>query len=108
MREPAEVLHQGSPPLTGYVLPCRSPVRSHVDERLSGASTSRYGAAVSDGGSDDAEVREVVRLMDDALERRDLATALSLCTEDVVFIGSGEGEQAVGQDAVVRMAMDLA
>ena len=63
---------------------------------------------MSDGSLDEAEVREVVRRLDDALERRDLETALSLCTDDVVFIGSGEGEQAVGQDAVVRMAMDLA
>lgn len=57
---------------------------------------------------DEVEVREVVRRLDDELERRDLATALSLCTDDVLFIGAGEGEQAVGQDAVVRMAMDLA
>jgi len=58
--------------------------------------------------SNEAEVREVVRRFDEALERRDLEAALSLCTSDVVFIGSGEGEQAVGQEAVVRMAMDLA
>ena len=53
-------------------------------------------------------MREVVRLLDDALARLDLDAALSLCTDDVVFIVSGEGEQAVGRDAIVQMAMDLA
>jgi uncharacterized protein (TIGR02246 family) len=57
--------------------------------------------------SDEAEVLEVVGRLNDALERHDLQAALSLCTDDVVFIGSGEGEQAVGQEAVVRMAMEL-
>lgn len=60
------------------------------------------------GTSDEAEVRDIVRQLDDALERHDLDVALSLCTDDVVFIGSGEGEQAVGKDAVVAMAMNLA
>lgn len=39
---------------------------------------------------------------DAAFERRDLA-ALDLCTEDVVFIGSGEGEEAVGRDNLAAM-----
>lgn len=61
-----------------------------------------------DPTSDEAEVRDVVERFDEALEHRDLATAMSMCTNDVVFIGSGEGEQAVGQEAVVRMVTELA
>lgn len=82
-------------------------MRASADQRAP-FCTSRYGAAMSDQGSDEDEVREVVRLLDDALARRDLDAALSVCTDDVVFIGSGEGEQAVGKDAIVQMAMDLA
>jgi uncharacterized protein (TIGR02246 family) len=74
----------------------------HSDQRLA------YGAAMPDRTSDEADVREVVRQFDDALERLDLEAALSLSTEDLVFIGSGQGEQAVGRDAVLRMAEELA
>jgi uncharacterized protein (TIGR02246 family) len=74
----------------------------HSDRRLA------YGAAMSDRTSDEVDVREVVRRFDEALERLDLETALSLSTDDLVFIGSGEGEQAVGRDAVLRMAEELA
>src|SRR4051794_25948728 len=56
----------------------------------------------------DAAVREVVLRFDEALDQQDLATALALCTDDVVFIGSGEGEQAVGRDAVAELAVSLA
>lgn len=63
---------------------------------------------MTDPASVEADVRDVVQRFEAALERGDLETALSLCTQDVVFIGSGEGEQAVGQDAVVRMAAELA
>lgn len=63
---------------------------------------------MSSGASEEVTVRQVVRQLDQALKDRDLEAALSLCTQDVVFIGSGEGEQAVGEEAVVRMAMELA
>ena len=71
-------------------------------------AASRYGPVMTGDRWDETEVREVVRRFDEALERHDLEAALALCTSDVVFIGSGEGEQAVGQEAVVRMAIDLA
>ncbi len=58
--------------------------------------------------SDAAAVRAVVQRFDKALERQDLEAALDLCTDEVVFIGSGEDEQAVGRKAIVEMAMRLA
>ena len=58
---------------------------------------------------DDAEaVRDALKALDEALEQRDLQAALRLCTEDVVFIGSGEGEEAVGRDAIGPMFSALA
>ena len=38
--------------------------------------------------------------LDDAFARGDLAAVRELCTDDVVFIGSGEGEEAIGRDAI--------
>ena len=58
--------------------------------------------------TDEARVRQVIRQFDEALERRDLHAALAMCASGVVFIGSGEGEQAVGREAVVQMATALA
>lgn len=63
---------------------------------------------MTDRSSDEAHVREVIRQFDEALERRDLESALALCANDIVFIGSGEGEQAVGQEAVIDMVRALA
>ena len=63
---------------------------------------------MTDASSAEAHVREAVRQFDKALERRDLESALALCTNDIVFIGSGQGEQAVGQEALVDMARALA
>ena len=63
---------------------------------------------MADPRSEDAAVRDVVQRFDEALDRQDLEAALALCTDDVVFIGSGEGEQAVGRDAIVDMALTLA
>ena len=63
---------------------------------------------MTDRLADVAAIRDVLQRFDEALERRDLATALDLCEEDVVFIGSGGGEQAVGREAIVEMAMHLA
>ncbi len=58
---------------------------------------------------DDAEaVRDALRALDEAFEQRDLQAAVRLCTEDVVFIGSGEGEEAVGRDAIGPMFSALA
>lgn len=57
---------------------------------------------------DDVAVRDALVALDAAFERRDLEAALALCTEDVVFIGSGEGEEAVGRDAIVAMSLAIA
>jgi len=52
----------------------------------------------------DAEaVIDALTALDEAFERRDLQAALDLCTEDVVFIGSGEGEEAVGREKIGPM-----
>ena len=57
---------------------------------------------------DEAAVRAALAALDAAFERRDAAAALDLCTDDVVFIGSGDGEEAVGRDAVAAMVAALA
>jgi uncharacterized protein (TIGR02246 family) len=53
-------------------------------------------------------VRAALIALDEAFQRRDLAAALALCTQDVVFIGSGEGEVAVGREAIAPMFAALA
>jgi len=53
-------------------------------------------------------VRDALTALDEAFERRDLEAALDLCTEDVVFIGSGDGEVAAGRDAIGPMFAALA
>jgi uncharacterized protein (TIGR02246 family) len=58
--------------------------------------------------SDAENVRAALSALDAAFERRDLEAALALCTEDVVFIGSGEGEEAVGRDAIMPMFATIA
>ena len=55
-----------------------------------------------------AAVRDALGALDSAFERRDLKAILDLCTNDVVFIGSGEGEEAVGREGVVEMLASLA
>jgi uncharacterized protein (TIGR02246 family) len=57
---------------------------------------------------DAQSVRDALTALDDAFERRDLDAVLALCTEDVVFIGSGEGEEGVGRDAIGPMFAALA
>ena len=57
---------------------------------------------------DEEAVRNALRALDEAFDQRDIQAALRLCTEDVVFIGSGEGEEAVGRDAIVPMFNALA
>ena len=59
----------------------------------------------------DDEARSVLaafEALDEAFARHDLDAALALCTEDVVFIGSGAGEEAVGRDAIAPMFAALA
>ena len=58
--------------------------------------------------SDEAEVRAAFAAFDAALEVGDLDEALGWCSDDIVFIGSGEGEEAVGRDALPRMFAALA
>jgi uncharacterized protein (TIGR02246 family) len=53
--------------------------------------------------SDRQAVRDALTALDKAFERQDLRAVRELCTEDVVFIGSGEGEEAVGRDAIGPM-----
>lgn len=50
--------------------------------------------------SDDTGVMECVRAFDDALDRHDYESAARLCTEDFMFIGSGEGEECEGPAAM--------
>lgn len=57
---------------------------------------------------DEEAVRDAIRALDEAFEHRDIQAALKLCTEDVVFIGSGEGEEAEGRGAIVPMFSALA
>jgi uncharacterized protein (TIGR02246 family) len=57
---------------------------------------------------DEQAVRDAFTALDEAFERRDLDAALALCTDDVVFIGSGHGEEAVGRDAIAPMFAALA
>jgi uncharacterized protein (TIGR02246 family) len=58
--------------------------------------------------SDRQAVRDALASLDDAFDGHDLEAMLELCTEDVVFIGSGEGEEAVGRDAIGPMFDALA
>lgn len=53
-------------------------------------------------------VRDAFVGLADAFQRHDLESALNLCTEDVVFLGSGGGEEAVGRDAIRPMFAALA
>lgn len=57
---------------------------------------------------DSAAVLAAFHELDAAFARSDLDAALDLCTEDVVFIGSGAGEEAIGRDAVGPMFAALA
>ena len=52
---------------------------------------------------DEDDVRAALSALDDAFARADLAAVYELCTEDVVFIGSGEGEEVVGRDGIGPM-----
>jgi uncharacterized protein (TIGR02246 family) len=57
---------------------------------------------------DSAAVRHALDALDAAFERHDMDAVLDLCTEDVVFIGSGDGEEAIGREAVAPMFASLA
>ena len=53
--------------------------------------------------SDEAAVRASFDGFGTALDSGDLEAALDWCTDDFVFIGSGDGEEAVGKAAVPAM-----
>ena len=53
------------------------------------------------------EARAALDALDDAFASGDLAAVRGLCTEDVVFIGSGDGEEATGRDAIEPMLAEL-
>ena len=53
-------------------------------------------------------MRGALTALDTALERGDLETILDLCAEAMVFIGSGEDEEAVGPDDVAAMLKRIA
>jgi uncharacterized protein (TIGR02246 family) len=55
-----------------------------------------------------AAVRAAFDAFGAALDKGEIEEALSWCTEDVVFIGSGAGEEAVGRDAIPAMFAELA
>jgi uncharacterized protein (TIGR02246 family) len=57
---------------------------------------------------DEEAVRAALSALDEAFECRDLPAALDLCAEDVIFIGSGEGEEAVGREQIGPMFAALA
>lgn len=52
--------------------------------------------------------RDALTALDEAFARGDVAGALRLCTDYVLFIGSGDGEEAVGRDAIGPMFKALA
>lgn len=58
--------------------------------------------------NDATAVRDALTALDNAFARRDLQAALDLCMEDVVFVGSGQGEEAVGRDEIGPMFAALA
>jgi ketosteroid isomerase-like protein len=53
------------------------------------------------------DVRAALVALDDAFARRELDAVRDLCTEDVLFIGSGDGEEAIGRDAIGPMFAEL-
>ncbi|MDQ6817833.1 MAG: nuclear transport factor 2 family protein [Actinomycetota bacterium] len=57
---------------------------------------------------DVAAVHHALAELDAAFAGRDCSAILGLCTEDVVFIGSGEGEEAVGRDRIAEVFAELA
>lgn len=52
---------------------------------------------------DEQLARDAFGALARAFEQGDLDAVLDLCTEDVVFIGSGDGEEALGRDAIRPM-----
>lgn len=55
-----------------------------------------------------AAVLDALTDLDAAFERRDLSAILDLCTSDVVFVGSGEGEEAIGRENIEVMFAAIA
>ncbi len=52
---------------------------------------------------DEAAVRDALVELDAAFQRGDITAVLDLCTDDVVFVGSGEDEEGAGRDATAAM-----
>jgi uncharacterized protein (TIGR02246 family) len=52
---------------------------------------------------DQQEVHQALEQLDQAFDRRELDVVLNLCSEDIVFIGSGNGEEAVGHVELAAM-----
>jgi uncharacterized protein (TIGR02246 family) len=57
---------------------------------------------------DSTAVLAAFQALDEAFAHHDLDAVLGLCTKDVVFIGSGAGEEAIGRAAIEPMFMELA
>jgi ketosteroid isomerase-like protein len=58
--------------------------------------------------SGDAQaVRDALTALDEAFERRGRQAVLELCTDDVVFIGSGQDEEAVGRQEIPPRAATI-
>lgn len=53
------------------------------------------------------DVEAALAALDDAFDRRDMDAVRALCTEDVVFIGSGDGEEAFGRETIEPMFAEL-
>ena len=56
---------------------------------------------------DEEDVRRALADLDSAFARKDFDGVLELCADDVVFIGSGNGEEAVGRSAIGPMFATL-
>lgn len=57
---------------------------------------------------DELAARDALRALDEAFALSDPDAVLGLCTDDIVFIGSGDGEEAVGHKGLVEMLTRLA
>lgn len=57
---------------------------------------------------DQTAVRDALSQLDAAFAQHDLAAVVDLCTEGVVFIGSGVDEEAVGRSGIEDMFAAIA
>lgn len=61
----------------------------------------------TDRHADRTAVLEVVRRFDSALDAGDFGEVERLCLDDLVFFGSGAGEESVGPSGLARMLTGL-